>query len=210
MTVDIYPLDWKTQEIELGQGRSVTVRHPKPDEILERDRKLMTIGCSVNIDKIDAMCFDLVKIKANGFDGELFEPQKAKIFNGIYMRRIYVRDDWDQQAPVPVIEEIGSPGFSEPDFTITHLCRRPSEGEIELWRKLPARLSLASAASHNLSLMKPAMRFYAKWLVRIDGASVTGQLYTDDRRSDFINHVDPLIQRRVVDAVFDACPADFL
>lgn len=218
----VYPLDWATTKVKLGKGRVAVLRRPTADEILEREDELQTeipIGRdggyalpdpTVN-EEIDAKYFDLVKVEVTGYDGEVPEQHKATAFNGLYAREIYVDEAFDlTDETVPVIEEIGS--GAEPDFTVVHVMRPPTEGEIKLYRRKSAKGELKPGKRGRqkfvtTSNLKTAMSFYSQWLVKVTGATING----DDTQylpgPTLTAHVDPLIQRLVVNAVVEAFTA---
>lgn len=216
---DLYPLDWQTHEIKLGKGRVATVRRPTPKEILDRDAELTTeipIGRDGGYalpdptaqEEIDAKYFDLIKTEVTGYDGEMPEQHKATAFNGIYVREIYVDEEFDlRDELVPVLEEIG--GDINPDFTVVHLTRHPTEGEIKLFRRKSSagQIKPGKRGRQNFvqsSNLRTAMSFYSQWITRIDGATVGGETFSDEAKAEFIAHVDPLIQRQVVNKVVEA------
>jgi hypothetical protein len=214
-----YSLDWETTKINLGKGRVLTLRRPTQSEILARDAELQTeipIGKEGGFalpdptqnEEIDAKYFDLVKVDAAGYDGEIPEQHKATAFNGLYAREIYVDEDFDlMDATCPVLEEIGS--GAEPDHTVLHNMRPPTEGELKIYRRKSANGELKPGKRGRQkfvtsSNLKTAMLFYAQWLVDITGATVEGKTWSEDERAVFIAHVDPLVQRQVVNAVVEA------
>lgn len=217
-----YPLDWEKTTVKLGKGRSAVLRRPTQSEVLARDADLLTeipIGKdggyalpdpTIN-DEIDAKYFDQVKVEVTGYDGEMPEQHKAEAFKGLYAREIYVDEDFElSHETVPVIEEIGS-GL-EPDFSIVHVMRPPTEGELKIYRRKSSAGEIKPGKRGRQkfvtsSNLRTAMSFYAQWLVDLVGATVEGKTWTDENRAAFIAHVDPLIQRQVVGAVVDAYTA---
>lgn len=217
-----YPLDWATTKVKLGKGRVAVLRRPTAEEILGREDELQTeipIGRdggyalpdpTVN-EEIDARYFDLVKVEVTGYDGDVPEQHKATAFNGLYAREIYVDEAFElTDETVPVLEEIGS--GAEPDFTVVHVMRPPTEGEIKLYRRKSAKGELKPGKRGRqkfvtTSNLKTAMSFYSQWLIKVTGATIGGKTWTDDDRLAYIAHVDPLIQRQVVNAVVEAFTA---
>lgn len=217
-----YPLDWEKTTVKLGKGRSVVLRRPTPAEVLARDAELQTeipIGKDGGYalpdptlnDEIDAKYFDQVKVEVLGYDGEMPEQHKAEAFKGLYAREIYVDEDFElSHETVPVIEEIGS-GI-EPEFSIVHVMRPPTEGELKIYRRKSAAGEIKPGKRGRQkfvtsSNLRTAMSFYAQWLVDIVGATVEGKAFSDEERAAFISHVDPLIQRQVTNAVVEAFTA---
>lgn len=217
-----YPLDWETQKVHLGKGRTVTLRRPTAEEILKRDAELQTeipIGKdggyalpdpTVN-EEIDAKYFDLVKVGSEGYDGEIPEQHKATAFTGLYAREIYVDEDFSlDDDVVPVLEEVGS--GAEPDFTIVHHLRPPTEGEIKMYRRKSAKGELKPGKRGRQkfvtqSNLRTAMQFYSMWLIKVTGATVGGEDTQSLPLPVLTGHVDPLIQRQVVNAVVEAYTA---
>lgn len=223
-TCDAYPLDWEQTTIDLGKGRKLTLRRPTQAEILARDAELQTeipIGKDGGYalpdptlnEAIDAKYFDLLKVgeEGYGYAGTIPEQHKAAAFNGLYQREVYVDDDFDfDQDKILVLEEIGT--GVEPDFTIAHIMRPPTEGELKLYRRKSATGELKPGKRgrqifKTSSNLKTAMSFYAQWLLDIEGATVGGSRFSEGMRADFLQHVDPLIQRQVVNAVVEAYTA---
>lgn len=220
----LYELAWDQTVIDLGKGRKLTLRRPTPAEILERDAELQTeipIGKDGGYqlpdptlnEAVDAKYFDLVKVgeEGYGYAGTIPEQHKAAAFNGLYKREIYVDESFDfAAAEIAVLEEIGS-GI-EPDYTIVHVMRPPTEAELKLYRRKSSGGEIKPGKRgrqifKTASNLRAAMSFYAQWLTRIDGATVEGREYSDADRAVFIAHVDPLIQRQVVNAVVEAYTA---
>jgi hypothetical protein len=217
-----WKLDWSSQDIKLGQGRVATLRRPTTDEILQRDAELQSeipIGRdggyalpdpTVN-EEVDAKYFDLVKVGVTGYDGDMPEQHKATAFNGLYAREIYVDEEYKPgDDNIPVLEEIGTGAAA--DFTVLHLMRQPTEGEIKLYRRKSAQGEIKPGKRGRQkfvtqSNLRTAMSFYSQWLTSISGATVGGKEFSADDRPAFIAHVDPLIQRQVVNAVVEAFTA---
>lgn len=219
-----YKLDWDQTEIDLGKGRKLTLRRPTREEILARDAELQTeipIGRDGGYalpdptlnEAIDAKYFDLVKVgeEGYGYAGTIPEQHKAAAFNGLYQREISVDEDFDfDQDRIVVLEEVGT--GVEPDYTIGHVMRPPTESELKLYRRKSASGELKPGKRgrqifKTSSNLKTAMSFYAQWLLDIQGATVGGSLFSESMRADFLQHVDPLIQRQVVNAVVEAYTA---
>lgn len=219
-TAAAYKLDWVDIDIDLGKGRKVTLRRPTAAEILARDAELTTeipIGKdggyalpdpTVN-EEIDAKYFDLVKVGETDF--ELWEQQKAALFNRLYQREIYVDEEYVVgDDPIAVVEEIGS--GNEPDFVVTHLMRMPTESEIKMYRRKSASGELKPGKRGRQkfvtsSNLKTAMSFYSQWLTGIEGATIEGkdtEFFAREALPVLAAHVDPLIQRQVVNAVVEA------
>lgn len=226
-TSDAYPLDWEQTTIDLGKGRKLTLRRPTQAEILARDAELQTeipIGKDGGYslpdptlnEAIDAKYFDKLLVgtegyEAKGFDLLIPEQHKAAAFNGLYQREVYVDDDFDfDQDKILVLEEIGT--GVEPDFTVAHIMRPPTESELKLYRRKSATGELKPGKRgrqifKTSSNLKTAMSFYSQWLLDIEGATVGGSRFSEGMRADFLQHVDPLIQRQVVNAVVEAYTA---
>lgn len=221
-TIGAYKLDWAETEIDLGKGRKVSLRRPTHAEILARDGELQTeipIGKdggyalpdpTIN-EAIDARYFDLVKVAVTGYPGDVPEQHKAAAFGGLYAREIYVDDDFDCDADrIMVLEEIGT-GVN-PDFTVAHIMRPPTEGELKLYRRKSAAGEIKPGKRGRQmfvtsSNLKTAMSFYAQWLISIEGATIGGRKTEGEPTAVLTAHVDPLIQRQVVNAVVEAYTA---
>ena len=219
---ELYMLDWQQTEIALGKGRKLTLRRPTQAEILERDAELQTeipIGKDGGYqlpdptlnEAIDAKYFDLVKVGEEGYAGTIPEQHKAAAFNGLYKREIYVDADFDFDTDkVLVLEEIG--GGAEPDYTIAHVMRPPTEAELKLYRRKSSGGEIKPGKRgrqifKTASNLKTAMSFYAQWLTRLEGAMVGGEDTQSLPLPVLTAHVDPLIQRQVVNAVVEAYTA---
>lgn len=219
-----YKLDWDQTVIDLGKGRKLTLRRPTHAEILARESEMQSeipIGKDGGYvlpdptlnEAIDAKYFDLVKVgdEGYGYAGTIPEQHKAAAFTGLYSREIYVDEEFDlSQDQVPVLEEIGS-GL-EPDFTIVHVMRPPTEAELKIYRRKSSAGEIKPGKRGRQkfvtqSNLRTAMSFYAQWLVDIVGATVEGKAFSEAERAAFIAHVDPLIQRQVTNAVVEAFTA---
>lgn len=214
-----YPLDWTKTNVALHGGCVAVVRRPTNDEILERESEMQVevpmgkdggfaIPDPTLNDEIDAKYFDLFKIEVTGFKGTMMEQHKAEALKGMLQREVYVDEDFElDHETVPVLEEIGN--GVEPDFTVLHTMRPPTESELKLYRRKSANGEIKPGKRGrqkfvSRSNLKAAMSFYAQWLVEITGATIDGKGWTDEDRAVFIAHVNPLVQRQVVDAVVEA------
>lgn len=219
-----YKLDWADQDVKLAKGRFVhTVRRPTADEILERENELQA-EIQINKDggysmpdptaseEVDARYYDLIVQKVTGYahDQAVPEMHKSAVFQGLYRREVEIDEACDVLAggEIAVIEEIGSGAV--PDFTLRHILRSPTEAELKTYRRRASATSEIKQGKRGRQVLttrsnlRNAMQHYALWLVRIEGASVKGEAFTDANRAAFIAAVDPLIQRRVVAEVADA------
>lgn len=219
--MNLYPLDWKDQEVRLGKGRFVhTVRRPTAEEVLEREKNLQSeipIGADGSYklpdpsatEDVDVPFYDKIALGATGYPEGTAVPasHKSAVITGIYRREIYVAEDADIFGEeVPVTEEIGS--GDEPDFTVIHWMRQPTEEELKKFRrrngagevKPGKRGRQILVTKSNLRLM---MEHYDKWLVRIEGG-------TSEEVAQPTDLIDPLIQRRVVQALVDAISGGLL
>lgn len=217
-----YRLDWRDTEIDFGKGRTHTLRRPTAEEVLERERDLQTeipVGRDGSYqlpdptanEATDAKLFDKICIASQGYTGEVPEQHKSTAVAGLYRREIYVDENYDlAQEEIPVIEEIG--GDAEPDFTVVHVMRMPTEGELKLYRRKSTGGEVKPGKRgrqifKTSSNLKTAMSFYAQWLIRIEGAAVGEEAAQSLPLPVLTAHVDPLIQRQVVNAVVEAVTA---
>jgi len=209
-----FKLDWQDMEISLKKGRFThTLSRPAAELILAREKELeneIPIGKDGGYklpdptaqEDVDAKYYDQIVVKTEGYPGSVPGYHKAAAFQGLYQREIYVDEDADIFADeVAVIEEIG--GGDDPDFTIQHIMRQPTEQELKRWRRRSANSEIKPGKRGKQKLvttsnLPAAMEFYGLWLVRIEGATVGGAACSPDRRDEFIAQVDPLIQRKVV------------
>lgn len=218
-----YRLDWETTEIDLGKGRRAVLRRPRPDEVLAVDAERQTeipIGRdgsyqlpdpTIN-EAVDAKAFDQVKVSVDGYPGEMPEQHKAAALNGLYRREIYVDENFQlTDEEIRVFEEIG--GDVEPDYTVVHVMRPPSEGELKLYRRKSTGGEVKPGKRgrqifKTSSNLRTAMSFYEQWLVNITGATVDGKTWADNSdKPVFVAHVDPLIQRQVANVLVEAFTA---
>jgi hypothetical protein len=209
-----YKLDWQDAEIRLKKGRFIhTLSRPGADLIRARERELeseIPIGRDGGYklpdptaqEDVDAKYYDQIVVKTEGYESTVPGYHKAAAFQGLYRREIYVDEETDIFADeVPVLEEIGS--GDEPDFTIRHIMRQPTEGELKRYRRRAANTEIKPGKRGKQKLvttsnLPAAMEYYKLWLVRIEGAHISGQVFTPELRDEFIALVDPLIQRKVV------------
>lgn len=214
-----YKLDWQDAEIRLARGRfSHTLSRPAPEMMVAREDELQpeipiakdgsfALPDATAQEETDAKYYDRVVVKTEGYKGEVPVAHKAAAFQGLFRREIYLDPESDIFGDeVTVIEEIG--GGEEPDFTIRHTLRQPTEAELKKCRQGSAggRLLPDKRGRQKLvtsSNLRTAMRFYNTWLVRIEGATAGGEAFTPARRDEFVALVDPLIQRKVVSTLVD-------
>lgn len=214
-----YKLDWQDAEIRLSRGRFThTLSRPSAQMMIEREDELQseipiakdgsfTLPDATASEETDAKYYDRIVIRTEGYKGAIPVAHKAAAFQGLFRREIYLDPGSDIFADeVTILEEIGS--GDEPDFTIRHTLRQPTEAELKKCRQANAggRLAPDKRGRQKLvtsSNLRSAMRYYNTWLVRLDGASAGGNGFSPDRRDEFIGLVDPLIQRKVVNVLVD-------
>lgn len=206
----MYPLDWKTIAVKLGDGKfEHEMRRPSVDLLLERDVEMQStieiakdggykLPDPTGDDDLNARYYDRLIESISGYPGEVPTMHKAAAFAGIYKREIYVDEDataFDDQ--VAVIEEIGG---DPPKFTVRHVFRQPTEDELRSYRRKMQTGEIKPGKRGRQvfvtrSNLKTAIEFYDKWIANVDGATVDGSPIIDARG---IGSVDPLIKRTVV------------
>lgn len=223
----LYPLDWKTTDVNLAKGRfNHTVSRPTPDMILAREDALDTeipiakdgsysLPDETAVEELDAEVYDKLTTAADGYgDRPIPTIHKAKVFQALYLREIYVDDDVDIfDEEIPVTEEIGS--GDDPDFTLKHVMRQPDEKELRKIRQSfrSGKLSPDKRGRQKFvekSNLRKAMAYYSQYLVTIVGGSVGGETMNQANRAAFLANVDPLIQRRVVKAMVEKLTGSLL
>jgi hypothetical protein len=221
-----YKLDWQDAEIRLSKGRfSHTLSRPSAEMIIAREDEIQSeipiakdgsfsLPDSTVSEETDAKYYDLIAVKTDGYKGTIPTAHKAAAFLGLFRREIYLDPDCDIFGDeVTVLEEIGS--GDEPDFTIRHTLRQPTEAELKKCRQANSggRLMPDKRGRQKLvtsSNLRSAMRYYNTWLVRIDGATAGGSAFSSDKRDEFVDLVDPLIQRKVVNVLVDELTGSLL
>lgn len=223
----LYPLDWKTTEVALADGRYVhVVGRPDSAMILEREEEInqdiaidkkggYQLPNPTELEEIDARYYDKIKVEeAVGYKGEVPELHKATVFQSLLERNIYVAENCDVFGDeIRVIEEIGS--GDEPDFVIEHTLRGASEAEVKAFRRKNNNRKVERARNGKQKLvqssqLRPAMDFYDSLMTRLDGGSVGDQPYGDERRGQFLECVNPLVQRAVVKAYIEELTGNLL
>jgi hypothetical protein len=214
-----YKLDWQEAEIRLARGRFThTLSRPSPEMTIAREDELQpeipiakdgsfALPDSTAQEETDAKYYDRIVIKTGGYTAEAPTAHKAAAFQGLFRREIYLDPGCDIFGDeVTIIEEIG--GAEEPDFTVLHVLRQPTEAELKKCRQgssggrlLPDKRGRQKLVTS--SNLRSAMRFYNTWLVRIEGATAGGNAFSPDKRDEFVALVDPLIQRKVVTVLVD-------
>jgi hypothetical protein len=214
-----YKLDWPDAEIRLAKGRFThTLSRPSAEMMIAREDELQpeipiakdgsfTLPDSTAQEETDAKYYDRIVIKTGGYTAEVPTAHKAAAFQGLFRREIYLDPECDIFGDeVTIIEEIG--GSDEPDFTVRHTLRQPTEAELKKCRQgssggrlLPDKRGRQKLVTS--SNLRSAMRFYNTWLVRIEGATAGENTFSPDTRDEFVALVDPLIQRKVVTVLVD-------
>lgn len=225
---NIYPLDWETTEIKLSKGRfSHVLRRPTAEQVYKREEELqqeIPIGRDGSYslpdpnagEAVDAALYDDIAVSAEGYDDlgsfEFAKLHKASAVQALYAREIDIEDGADPFGDeVAITEEIGA--GAEPEYTLRHILRRPKASELESYRRKTAATSQVKPGKRGRQILvtRSALRsiaaFYDQWLVRIEGASVGGNAWSEDLRGEFLNAVDPLVKRRVVGALCSAIEA---
>lgn len=222
-----FPLDWNTTAVRLAKGRFVhTLRRPTAEMIFAREEEIQVdiqIGKDgsyrlpdpTETEETDAKYYEQICENVEGY-GDRGVPQahKAAAFQGLYTREIYVDDETDVFADeIPVLEEFGS--GDDPEFVITHVMRQPDETELRRLRKLintgevkPGKRGRQRYVTN--SNLKRLTLAYGQLVERIEGATVAGETFSDEKHAAFVAHVDPLIQRKVVVALVNAVAGGLL
>lgn len=213
MEKNSYPLDWETQEVRLAEGRFVhTVRRPTVEVIFERDKNMQSeipIGKDGSYslpdptatEDVDVKLYDAIALSATGYTGEVPASHKSTVITGLYRREVYVDEDVDIFADtVPVTEEIGS--GDEPEFTITHLMRQPTEDELKKYRRKNSAGEIKPGKRGKQrvvtkSNLKLAVEYYDLWIEQIDGVCLLAE------NGEYTANVDPLIKRLVVQTLVE-------
>lgn len=212
-----YKLDWESIDLKLAKGRFVhTLRRPTVDEILARDKEIesetpigrdgsFSLPDPTATEEIDAKYYDKIMIAVTGYPGEVPARHKAAAFNGLYRREIDLNDGTDVFAEeITIVEEIGT--GDEPDFTIKHVLRQPTEADLKKFRQRSHGGEL-KPGRRGKSIFRPysnlrlAITLYDQWLVSISGAQVGGKTFSADNRLEFLAAVDPLIKRGIVSTI---------
>jgi hypothetical protein len=134
---------------------------------------------------------------------------KATAIRGMYTGVAEVEKEKDRKTfrligsqKIRVRQEIGA--GEEPDFIVIHILRRPSETE---WSRYQSRaVSTVEVRGSKKSRIRvqtnlsAATELYDALLLRIEGASIAGAGWTDSRRQEFIDLVDPKIKDQVITA----------
>lgn len=220
----LFPLDWETTVVKLKEGRfKHELRRPTSEEIFARDADLQreipiakdgsfSMPDPTANEDDDAKIYDLLVQNTDGYTGDVPVAHKAAAFNGLYVREIYIDDDADVFADqVTVLEEIGS--GDDPDFTIEHIMRQPTEAELKRYRRRsssgevkPGKRGKQRFVSR--STLKNAVEHYDMWCVAISGARLKSDANAD--AAALKAAVDPLIKRQVVQTLVEAVVGNLL
>lgn len=223
MNNELYPLNWETQDVRLGEGRFVhTVRRPTPEEIFDRDKDLQSeipIGKDGSYslpdptatEDVDVKLFDAIVVSSTGYpSGDVPASHKSTVITGLYRREVYIDDDTDVFAyEIPVLEEIGN--GDEPDFVITHFMRQPTEEELKKYRRRNSAGEIKPGKRGKQrfvtkSNLKLAVEYYDLWIDRIEGV----KLQAESDHGDYIGNIDPLIKRQVLNTLVDKITGSLL
>lgn len=220
----LYKLDWESIEVTLAKGRFTHIlRRPTAEQILKREDDLQqeipirpdgsyslpdpTLG-----EAVDAKLYDEIVVEAQGYTDAVWDVHKSHAVQAIYRREVELEEGADPFGEeIAIIEEIGSGDL--PDFTVRHVMRRPSQSELDSYRRKSAAGSQIKPGKRGRQVLvtksnlKHLIPFYDLWLVRVEGATVGGETFTDATRADFLAAVDPLIKRRVVAELAEAISA---
>lgn len=204
-----FKLDWRTIDVELGKGRFVhTLRHPSADEQRQYDAELQTeipIGRDGAYQMPDptaneipaAKLHDAICESVTGYSGEVPTRFKASAIQHLYRRELDLAEGSDIfDDTVLITEEAG-------DICVTHAFRQPTEEELRQYRrKTSAGEMRPGKRGKQIFVTKSDLRtacdFYDKWIVRIEGATVGGSVWSDEKRAEFLAAVDPLVKRMII------------
>lgn len=222
MEEKLYKLDWTETEIKTGQGRfSHFLGKPTPETILERDKKLpretpVSRGGSRSLtqdesvqDAVDAEYYDKVKTRdATGYPGEVPELHKANAFRALYTRWFFLAEDADIFGDEIEIHEIVGKDPDNPDYVIPHFIKQPSEKDFRSMRAAINNNKLEPAGNGKQkivysSYLQKAMTFYRTYIAKVEGATVQDKKWGEIDKEIFLDQVDPLFQRRIVEVLIE-------
>lgn len=214
----LYPLDWETTRVTLKDRRfKHTLRRPTAEEIFAREEELQSdipiakdgsfqMPDPTANEDIDAKIYDKIVVSTEGYKGVVPAAHKAAAFQALYLREVYIDDETDQFADeVPVLEEIGS--GDEPDFTIVHVMRQPSESELKRYRRRSSNGQIKPGKRGkqrfvSQSTLKNAVEHYDLWCVGVHGATLKN--LPNFHPVELKYNVDPLIKRLVVQTLVES------
>lgn len=220
----VYPLDWDTTTVRLKEGRFAhTLRRPTPAEIFERDAELQSdipiakdgsfsMPDPTASEDVDAKYYDRLLVGADGYSSDVPASHKAAAFQGLYMREIYIDDEADPFADeVRVIEEIGQ--GDEPDWTIVHVMRQPTESELKRYRRRSSQGEIKPGKRGkqrfvSRSTLKNSVEHYDLWVQNVLGVRLDKTPDADVPAR--VATVDPLIKKQVVGVLVDAIAGSLL
>lgn len=216
----LYPLDWKDTDIKFSKGRFVhTLLRPSNDTLLERDDELNkeipiakdgSYGLPDEIEQedIDAKYYEQCKKDVTGYgEREVPTTHKAKAFQSLFEREIYVHEDCDIfDEEIIVVEEIG--GGDDPDFVVHHIIQQPDEKTQRKIRQIfkSGRLAPDKRGRQKFvpqANLRKAMQYYATYFARIEKATVENQKFTPERRGEFLALINAYVQRGVIKAYIE-------
>lgn len=221
-----YALDWGQVKVKLAGGQFVhLLRRPTAAELVERDEDLQTeiqIGKDMSIampdptatEDVDAAIWDKIVLGTEGYPDGASIPaaHKSAAFNGLYRRSIAVAEGADIFAPqVPVVEEIGD--GDEPDHTIVHTLRQPTEAELKGIRRRAAAAEMRPGKRGkqilvSKSTLKSDIATYELLCVGISGARLDADPAAD--LGALKAAVDALVKRQVVQALVNKITGSLL
>lgn len=212
-----FKLDWKDTEIVLKNKSRHFINRPTAEEVLAYDDKSVTeipfekdgsikLGSDDSRQTAcDAVFYDKIANKpAEGYAGEVPNSHKSIVTTALYQRSIFVDDDQNVFGEqVTVTEILGDD--DNPTAKILHTLKQPDDSRLTKMKNVMKTSKLVHDRRGRQKMvtqssLRQVMSFYRDHLVSIGGATVVGETFSATNREAFINHVDPLIQKAVVEA----------
>jgi hypothetical protein len=214
-------LDDTEHTVTFSDGRfKHFLARPSAEMILERDAKMKheipldKFGSIIEDDgseqdAIDAECYQKIKLREpEGYKSVIPVIHQARAFRALYTRYFEVPEDADIFADlVPVHEIYGD--LENPSNIVVHLLRQPDEKE---FRKMLVAMNRRERKPDKRgrekivvpSYLRKAMEFYRAHFDSIKNAMLNNESYNSEKRTEFIDNIDPLIQRMVVKTLIEA------
>lgn len=225
-TDPLYPLDWEKSAVNLAKGRfSHVMSRPADDLILEREKELdfevpinkdgsYSLPDATEQEAIDAKYAKKILVESKGYQSDPSEAHLAAAFQGLYQREIYLDEDCDIFGEeLVIIEEVGA--GDEPDFVMKHCLKAPDEKLLKTIRQKTNNSRVVPGKRGKQKFVQKSnlrwmMGFYEELFKTIEGATVEGAPYSEDKREIFLAFIDPFSKKEVMKVIVDELTGNLL
>jgi len=211
------------------------LRKPTLQELIEREGQITYEMIEINSreeemksedDAANSRLWDKIILQVKGYRSadewrDITEEEKAQMRPGhkatairaMYAGSCSIEGDEDGVSigadTWTVKQEIGA--GTEPDYIVRHILREPTEAERSKYKRSASSTSYIKGAKKARVMVRTNLRAYVELydalMQGVEGATVFGAQFEDAGRGHFLNAIDPIWKRQVIQTLMSALEA---